>query len=202
MRSEHVSVVIRRPPAEVSAFAGDPANLPRWAAGLASGELRREGEWLVVDSPMGAVRVRVTAMNSYGVLDHDVVLPDGEVVHNPLRVVPHPDGSEVIFTVRQRGMTPAQLERDVAAVRADLERLRDLMEAVPGPEVEGGPLTPPTSTDSPGSGWNRGSSRTRSSRCAVPSPTSSSTTCTPQPSATHRLVSRGASGWSSTASSG
>lgn len=152
MRSEHVSVVIRRPPAEVSAFAGDPANLPRWAAGLASGELRREGEWLVVDSPVGAVRVRFTAMNSYGVLDHDVVLPDGEVVHNPLRVVPHPDGSEVIFTVRQRGMTPAQLERDVAAVRADLERLRDLMEAVPGPEVEGGPLTAP---DVDGFAWLR-----------------------------------------------
>jgi hypothetical protein len=129
MRSEHVSVVISRPAAEVSAFAGEPTNLPRWAAGLASGELSREGEWLVVDSPMGAVRVRFAATNSFGVLDHDVMLPDGEVVTNPLRVVPHPDGSEVIFTVRQRGMTSTELDDDVAAVRTDLERLRDLLEA-------------------------------------------------------------------------
>lgn len=129
MRSEHVSVVIHRPPAEVSAFAGDPTHLPAWAAGLASGELRQEGGWLLADSPMGEVRVRFAAPNSLGVLDHEVVLPDGEVVHNPLRVLAHPEGAEVVFTVRQRGMTPAELERDVAAVRADLKRLRELVEA-------------------------------------------------------------------------
>lgn len=132
MRSEHVSVVISRPAAEVSAFAGDPNNLPGWAAGLATGELRREGEWLVVESPMGTVRVQFAGANSYGVLDHVVVLPDGEVVTNPLRVVPHPDGSEVIFTLRQQGRASAELELDAAAVRADLERLRDLIEATPG----------------------------------------------------------------------
>lgn len=132
MRSEHVSVVIRRSAAEVCAVAGDPGSLPRWAAGLAAGEPRREGEELVVDSPMGTVRVRFAPANSFGVLDHDVRLPDGEVVTNPLRVVPHPDGSEVIFTVRQRGMAEAELEADVAAVRADLERLRDLLESTAG----------------------------------------------------------------------
>lgn len=132
MRSEHVSVVIHRPPAEVSAFAGDPTHLPAWAAGLASGELRQEDGWLLADSPMGEVRVRFVAPNSLGMLDHEVVLPDGEVVHNPLRVVAHPDGAEVVFTVRQQGMTSAELERDVAAVRADLERLRDLLEVTEG----------------------------------------------------------------------
>lgn len=132
MRSEHVSVVIHRPPAEVSAFAGDPTHLPAWAAGLASGELRQEDGWLLADSPMGEVRVRFVAPNSLGMLDHEVVLPDGEVVHNPLRVVAHPDGAEVVFTVRQQGMTSAELERDVAAVRADLKRLRDLLEVTEG----------------------------------------------------------------------
>jgi hypothetical protein len=32
---QHVSAFIDRRPAEVYAFASDPRNLPRWAAGLA-----------------------------------------------------------------------------------------------------------------------------------------------------------------------
>ena len=62
-------------------------------------------------------------------LDHDVTMPDGEVVHNPLRVLRNDDGSEVVFTVYQRpGMTDEQFEQDAAAVAADLERLRALLE--------------------------------------------------------------------------
>ena len=39
---QHVSVSIGRRPAEVYEFASDPRNLPRWAAGLARSEVRRE----------------------------------------------------------------------------------------------------------------------------------------------------------------
>ncbi|WP_197513056.1 hypothetical protein [Tessaracoccus coleopterorum] len=78
---------------------------------------------------MGAIRVVFVGRNPYGVLDHDVELPTGEVVYNPLRVVPHPEGAEVIFTVRRLGMSDEQFERDVAAVAADLRRLREVLEA-------------------------------------------------------------------------
>ena len=128
MVSRHVSQVVRRSPAEVYAFVADPANLPRWASGLARAEVRRDGEDLVVDSPMGEVRVRFVQRNDLGVLDHAVVLPDGTQVMNPMRVLAHPDGAEVLFTVRQLGMTDEQLDADVAAVAADLVRLRELLE--------------------------------------------------------------------------
>lgn len=123
--SRHISVVIERPAADVYAFARDPENLVAWAAGLATG-VRRNGDDLITDSPMGEVRVRFAPDNAFGVLDHDVTLPDGTVVTN-LRVLPHPDGAEVLFTVRRLGAADADFDRDCAAVLADLERLRDLL---------------------------------------------------------------------------
>lgn len=124
--SRHISVVIPRPAAEVYAFARDPENLVRWAAGLATG-VRFDGDDLLTDSPMGEVRVRFAAANPFGVLDHDVTLPDGTVVNNPLRVLVHPDGAEVLFTVRRLGASDADFDRDCATVLADLERLRSVM---------------------------------------------------------------------------
>ena len=88
----HVSVTIPCSPADVYAFAAEPSNLPRWAAGLASGITpRADGAW-VAASPMGEVVVRFAPRNSLGVLDHDVTLPTGETVTNPVRVVPNSDG--------------------------------------------------------------------------------------------------------------
>lgn len=121
--SRHISVVIPRPAPEVYAFARAPENLVRWAAGLATG-VRPDGDDLVADSPMGEVRVRFAPDNTFGVLDHDVTLPDGTVVNNPLRVLAHPNGAEVLFTVRRLGASDADFDRDCATVLSDLERLR------------------------------------------------------------------------------
>lgn len=129
MRSRHVSQVIHAEPAAVYAYAADPDNLPRWASGLARSEITREGEDLVIESPMGRVVVRFAPSNAYGVLDHDVTLPSGTTVHNPMRVVAHPEGAEVVFTVRQLELTDEEFDRDADAVAADLGRLKDLVEA-------------------------------------------------------------------------
>lgn len=128
IRSRHVSVVICRPAAQVYDFAADPDNLPRWAAGLAHSDVTRQGDMLVVDSPMGRVTVRFVARNSLGVLDHDVTLPSGTTVNNPVRVLTHPDGSEVLFTVRQIELTDAEFERDLRLVADDLTRLKNIVE--------------------------------------------------------------------------
>ncbi|GAA1105502.1 hypothetical protein TTY48_02480 [Tsukamurella sp. TY48] len=125
-QSRHISIVIERPALEVYAFARDPENLPLWAAGLATG-VRHDGDDLITDSPMGEVRVRFANDNEYGVLDHDVTLPDGTVVNNPLRVLRHPDGAEVLFTVRRLGASDTDFDRDCGTVRSDLERLRGLL---------------------------------------------------------------------------
>lgn len=128
MESRHVSQLIAADPSTVYEFAADPDNLPRWAAGLASAEVRREGEDLVAASPMGEVRVRFAPRNGFGVLDHDVTLPSGDVVTNPLRVLAHPGGAEVVFTVRQLDASDEDFARDCAAVARDLETLRRIVE--------------------------------------------------------------------------
>jgi len=114
-------------------FAADPQTWPRWAAGLAEGGLRQSADGWVADSPMGLVTVEFTPANAFGVLDHVVRLPTGEAVYNPMRVIPGgvgEDRCEVLFTVRRRdGMTEEQFDADVAAVAADLETLRRLVEA-------------------------------------------------------------------------
>lgn len=131
MDSRHVSRIIHAEPARVYEFAADPANLHLWAAGLAQAETRREGDVLLVASPMGEVRVRFIAANDLGVLDHEVQLPDGSTVNNPVRVLAHPEGAEIVFTVRQLDLGDQQFAEDVAAVARDLDRLKELMEAAP-----------------------------------------------------------------------
>ena len=129
MRSVHVSIVIRRHPGEVYAYAADLDNLPRWAGGLTGSPVVRDGDTLVTDSPMGKIRLTFAPPNDLGVLDHDVTLPSGETTHNPLRVLAHPEGAEVVFTLRQLDLTDDELARDAALVQADLDRLRTLLEA-------------------------------------------------------------------------
>ena len=123
MRSRHVSRVIAASPDAVYEFARNVENLPRWAAGLAQSEVVRDGDALIVESPMGRVRVRFVERNTLGVLDHDVTLPSGTVVTNPVRVLAHPEGAEVIFTVRQIELDDAEFARDIEMVVADLARL-------------------------------------------------------------------------------
>jgi hypothetical protein len=126
--SQDITVAVGRPAAEVARYARDPRNLPAWASGLADGIEEVDGRWLAA-SPMGRVEVRFTS-DEPGVLDHDVVLPSGEVVRNPLRVVADGEGCRVVFTLRRRpGMTDDEFSADAAAVTADLGRLRALLEA-------------------------------------------------------------------------
>src|SRR5262245_14718449 len=132
MTSRHVSVWVDAAAEVVYAIAVVPEELPRWASGLAEGDLRQTADGWVADSPMGEVIIEFAPANEFGVLDHVVRLPSGESVYNPLRVLPAGEGQrrcEAVFTVRQRpGMSDEEFERDVATVAADLERLRELAE--------------------------------------------------------------------------
>ncbi|GAB3015126.1 SRPBCC family protein [Bowmanella dokdonensis] len=126
---KHISITIRCPPARVYEFASRPQNLPRWAAGLARSEVRREGEAWVTDAPFGRIRIRFVPDNPFGVMDHDVELASGVVVHNPMRVVPNGEGSEFIFTlIRRPDMSDAQFAEDADAVKKDLAQLKAILE--------------------------------------------------------------------------
>lgn len=127
----HLSVLVGVAADAVYDFASDPANLPRWAAGLGSAVTRTDDGW-VADSPMGEVGIVFAERNDYGVLDHWVTLPSGETVYNPLRVLADGAGSEVVFTLRRgEGVDEEAFAADADAVRADLIALRDLLEAEP-----------------------------------------------------------------------
>jgi catechol 2,3-dioxygenase-like lactoylglutathione lyase family enzyme len=128
LQARHIAVSINRPADRVYEFASNPENLPKWATGLGGTIKKEKGEW-VANAPMGKVKIRFTEKNQFGILDHDVVLESGAVVHNPLRVLPNGQRSEVVFSLfRQPNMTDEKFSEDAQWVEKDLKILRDLME--------------------------------------------------------------------------
>jgi hypothetical protein len=123
----YVSIAIERKPAEVYAFAGNPTNLPLWAAGLGLG-IERDGEHWKILTPDGAVRLRFAALNDWGVMDHVVELSNSEI-SVPFRVVANGSGSEVTLGLfRQPEMDDETYDRDAALMLADLRQLKSVLE--------------------------------------------------------------------------
>jgi hypothetical protein len=126
--SLHLSERIGRPADDVYEYAVNPANLPEWAPGLGSAVENIDGQWYV-ETPMGRVGFAFVDRNPYGVLDHEVTLPSGEVIYNPMRVIRDRDGCEAVFTLRRLpGMSAEEFERDAKAVAGDLARLKKIVE--------------------------------------------------------------------------
>ena len=108
--SRHLSERIGCPADRAYDFVRDPANLPRWAAGVSDDMV-----------------LEFVARNDLGVLDHTVVLPDGSSFYNPMRVIPDGDGCEVVFTLRP--VTGTDVEADAASIARDLLALREILES-------------------------------------------------------------------------
>lgn len=129
--AQQISISIDKKTQDVYTFTANPENLPKWAAGLSRSTLTRSGDLWIADSPMGPVKVRFAENNPFGVMDHDVTLPSGEVNHNPLRVVKNGDGSEVIFTLYRLPKTSdADYARDAQMIAEDLRKLKSILEAM------------------------------------------------------------------------
>jgi hypothetical protein len=128
--SRHVTEQIDRPARVVYAYASDPANLAHWAPGLGGSVRREEGRWLVdVPGGGGVAEVVFVARNDLGVMDHEVHLPDGQIVYIPFRVIADGEHAEIVFTVRRApGMTDDEFDRDAAAVATDLATLKRILE--------------------------------------------------------------------------
>ena len=126
---KHISTYINRTPKDVYEFASNPENLPSWAAGLTRSEVKKDGNVWVAEAPFGKAKIKFAETNRFGVMDHDVELDSGVVVHNPMRVVPNGNGSEFIFTLlRQPEMSEDQFADDAQAVTKDLRTLKALLE--------------------------------------------------------------------------
>jgi hypothetical protein len=129
LESKQISERIERPVRAVYAYASNPANLPGWAPGLGTSVAEIDGSWWV-ETSSGRVGVEFAPPNEYGILDHDVILPSGEIVYNPVRVFANDEGCEIVFTLRKTpGMSSEEFERDADLVRADLSRLKQVVEA-------------------------------------------------------------------------
>lgn len=103
-----------------------PEVFAEWASGLAESNLRPDGDGWAADGPEGPVRIRFTPHNDYGVMDHFVETPAGEV-HVPMRIVANGRGAEVMLTLfRQPDMTDERFAADAKWINRDLARLRSL----------------------------------------------------------------------------
>jgi hypothetical protein len=128
LESKQLGVLIDRPVNEVYDYASDPVNLPEWAPGLGSAVAEVDGQWYV-DTAVGRAGIVFAPRNNFGILDHDVTMPSGDVFYNPMRVFANEEGSEVVFTLRRsRGMSSEDFERDAGLVSADLARLKQVLE--------------------------------------------------------------------------
>jgi len=126
--AKHISVSINRSARQVYEFASNPENLPKWAAGL-SGSIKKFNDDWIAESPMGRVKVKFAEENPFGVLDHEVTLPSGVKVYNPMRVFPNNDGSELVFSLYRRpDVSDQEFADDAESVEKDLAKLKTLLE--------------------------------------------------------------------------
>jgi len=110
------------------AFAHEPENFPRWAAGLSKSLHRTDDGW-VADTPAGEAKLRFTDRNPYGVLDHRVQVAGKPEVYIPLRMIANGSGTEVeLVLFRQPEMSDADFARDAEAIEKDLASLKKLLE--------------------------------------------------------------------------
>lgn len=124
-----ISISVRRPAQALYEEIWRPEAFPKWASGLSSSSLERDGDAWKAQGPEGPIRIRFSAHNAFGVMDHWVELGDGREVYVPLRVIANGDGAEVLLTLfRQPGMSDADFARDAAWVRRDLQALKSMIE--------------------------------------------------------------------------
>lgn len=127
---KNISVTINQPAQKVYEFTSNPENLSLWAAGLSSSTLKKSGGNWIAKSPMGTVRINFSPRNAFGVMDHDVTLPSGEINHNPFRVISNGNGSEVIFTLfHLPRMSDEEFKDDSEMVFKDLKKLKQILES-------------------------------------------------------------------------
>ncbi|MCK6471872.1 MAG: SRPBCC family protein [Planctomycetes bacterium] len=123
-----LSVTIGRPCAKVYDFVADPENLPKWAKAFCL-SIQRVGDGWTALTPAGPMGLRFCARNTLGVLDHWVAPEPGFEVYVPMRVVPHGECSEVLFTLfKLPEMSDAKFAEDAAMVEKDLASLKKVLE--------------------------------------------------------------------------
>lgn len=107
-----------------------PQDFTKWASGLAEGQMQQVGDAWQAQGPDGPVKISFSPHNAFGVMDHDVEVAPGIVVHVPLRIIANGDGTDVQLTLfRQPAMSDERFAADAALVERDLRALKKLAES-------------------------------------------------------------------------
>jgi hypothetical protein len=126
--SRTISTRINRAPDMVYGFMSAPENLPKWASGLGKSLTKTDGVW-IAETQHGPMKVRFTEPNSFGVLDHYIILAAGREIYIPTRVISNGSGSEVLFTLfRLPEISDEKFAEDAEWVQRDLDALKKLLE--------------------------------------------------------------------------
>lgn len=129
LEARTIGVSIRCPWQELYEAIWRPEFFPKWASGLAESALKMDGDRWIAKGPEGTVKIRFTARNEFGIMDHYVDIGTDQEIYVPLRVIPNMGGAEVLLTLfRQPGMTDEKFEADAAWVEKDLKTLKSLFE--------------------------------------------------------------------------
>lgn len=128
LESRTISISINRNWKEVYDAVWRPEDFPKWASGLSQSPLTRDGEAWKTEGPEGAIRIRFTGRNDFGVMDHHVDLGNGTNIYVPMRIIQNDGGAEVLLTLfRQPGMSDEKFAADAEWVGRDMHALRALV---------------------------------------------------------------------------
>ena len=128
VESRTIMVRIDRPFEDVYQFLADPADWNLWAFGLGK-NIRQSKDGWIADSDGGVAKVRFTPRNNFGVVDHTVIRPSGQLVYVPMRLIVNGNGCELLFTLfREPEMSNAQFASDAGFVQHDLDGLKRVLE--------------------------------------------------------------------------
>ena len=128
LEAQTVSISIGRSFEEVYEAIWRPETFPTWASGLSRSTMEQQGDRWRAEGPEGAVTIRFTDRNPFGVMDHHVELGGGDEIYMPMRVIPNGDGAEVLLTVfRQPDMSDEKFRTDIEWVKSDLQALKAML---------------------------------------------------------------------------
>jgi len=128
LESRTISISINRNWNEVYEAVWRPEDFPKWASGLSSSSLTKDGDAWKAEGPEGPVRIKFTDHNAFGVMDHYVKVDVGPAIYVPLRIIQNGEGAEVQLTLfRQQGMSEDNFAADAEWVERDLLALKALV---------------------------------------------------------------------------
>lgn len=123
-----LTIDINVKPQSVYSYVRDGFNLPVWASSFCLFASKTEQGW-ELETPGGKVQLSFCTDNHHGVLDHTVELENGQHIYVPMRVIKNAEGCSLLFTLLQGPhMDEHELAEDRAAITADLQRLKSMLE--------------------------------------------------------------------------